>query len=52
MVGVVGGFGVSGLVIGLLLDPDSISTFIPLGSVTHPEPTPGAPHWLILPLPH
>ena len=52
MVGVVGDLGVLGMVMGLLLDLDSITTSSPLGSVTCPEPTPGVPHWLILPLLH
>ena len=52
MVGVTGGSGVLGITMGLLLAPDFITTSSSLGSVTHPEPTPGVPHQLILLLPH
>ena len=51
-VGVAGSLGVLGITMGLLLAPDSITISSPLGSVTHPEPTPGVPRQLILPLPH
>ena len=52
MVGVVGGSGVLGIMMGLLLALDSITTSSPLESITCPEPTPGVPHLLTLPLPH
>ena len=50
MVGVTG--GELGMVMGLLLALDSITTSSPLGSITCPEPTPGVPHQTDLPLPH
>ena len=46
----VGGSGESGILMGLLLVPDSTTTSNPPGSVTCPEPTPGVPRQLTLPL--
>ena len=51
-VGVVGSSGGSGITMGLLLVPDSITTSSPPGSIMCPVPTPGVPHLPILPLPH